>query len=1034
MDRFVGRTGQRQLLDDALTRARTGEGSLVVVTGEAGIGKTRFCREVAGHARRDGFAVGWGTCWSDGGAPPLWPWQEILGALGADAGVAALAGDPGGVVVDPERFARFVAVGDALGAVCARSPVLVVVDDTHVGDMAGMLLARFLSRLLSRLPLVLVLTRRTEEESTAWNPEDDARLVTLDRFGLAETAEFLGAESLDDDLLRVLLRLTGGHPLHLQHALSRGIRGRVPEGVRAAIVRGVHRLSRRTRTVVSRAALLGPAPAVLEAAVVGDVPTDVVHAALGEASAAGLVAVEDPEHFSFSHDLVREVLQGELTIAEQTDVHARAADSLARTGTGGTDRLVRLAHHALGAAARSHDDARRAVDAGRAAARALRQSFAYEQAASLLSAAAAVHEQADLPEPLGPLLVDWAEAVLRCGRLSEARGLFDRARTTARDDPVVFARAALGLGGMWINEHRTRVEYERVAGLQRRALAALPPGEVALRHRLVVRLAAEAVYHGGPLDPVLAAVDEARRFGDGLVLAEALSLCHHAMLTPRHTTARLALAEELIATASLAGDGMLALVGLCWRAVDLFHQGDSRATRALAELHDRADALRCGGVGYIASAMEVMLLIRAGRLDDAETAAMSCFALGSEVGDADALGFLGAHLTTIRWLQGRDSEVLATVDEIAGSSTLTPAEFAFEAAAAALAARAGEHDRARTGLDRLIARDLAALPQSSTWLAGMHAIAETARVLRDAGVARQVYALLMPYRHLPVMPSLAVTCLGSVERILGIAALTSGDPDGATAHLERALTTNRLLGNRPVAAVTAADLAEALLRCPRPDRERAAEVLAQAQAEAETMGMSERAAAWARRLHDLTNRGATISRRRGHWVLALGERQAVVPDRVGVRYLARLLVNPGRPVPALELAGGAAQPGLRSSLQPVLDDRARRAYRRRVEELTTELDRVEDPARAARLRRELDALWGELRRVTGMGGRSRDFADSAERARTAVRKAIKRAVDEVTAADPEIGALLRTTVTTGTSCVYTPDPAHAVRWTYADGR
>ena len=72
------------------------------------------------------------------------------------------------------------------------------------------------------------------------------------------------------------------------------------------------------------------------------------------------------------------------------------------------------------------------------------------------------------------------------------------------------------------------------------------------------------------------------------------------------------------------------------------------------------------------------------------------------------------------------------------------------------------------------------------------------------------------------------------------------------------------------------------------------------------------------------------------------------------------------------------------------------------------------------LEREADALADELGRSTGALGRTRDFPGPAERARTAVRKAIKRAVDAVAEADPAIGAELRATVTTGCSCCYTP--------------
>ena len=147
---------------------------------------------------------------------------------------------------------------------------------------------------------------------------------------------------------------------------------------------------------------------------------------------------------------------------------------------------------------------------------------------------------------------------------------------------------------MWVSEQRTHDERERVQGIQRRALASLPAGEDRLRARLGVRIAAEAAYPGHDVSGVLDALAAARRVGDGATLAEALSLTHHALLTPEHAHQRLALAEELVGVASAAGDGLLGLMGLCWRTVDLFLLGDPTAERALAELRSRADALLPG--------------------------------------------------------------------------------------------------------------------------------------------------------------------------------------------------------------------------------------------------------------------------------------------------------------------------------------------------------------------------------------------------------------------------------------------------------
>jgi tetratricopeptide (TPR) repeat protein len=1102
---YVGRRRELRLLDEALTTARNGEGRLIVVSGEAGIGKTRFCREVASHAERAGCAVAWGACWPDGGAPPLWPWQAVLADLGGEAAAALLAGDPGGPVTDPERFARFAAAADYVSAACARSPVLVVIDDVHGADPGAVLLARFIGRGLARLPLVLLIARRPEESGDpAAAPllrdlDGDALVVNLRPFDADETAALLrsyGYFDLDHDLEQALWRLTGGNPLFLERVVAlgpaRSDAGELPhDDVRAAIAMALDRLDEAAREILSRASVLGLTPYVPEAVVVADCTTAALSDALGEAERVGLVTVDEGNRFSFTHQLVEETLRDRLTVDQRCEAHARAADMLGgqhRAGgpphpeedtacpSGGpansTDRSSdethdavrglldpaegtqdpsRYAHHALRAAARSARDARRAVAACRAAAATMVRGLSYERASSILEAAARLHEQAGLREPAAALLVEWAQAVLASGQLLEARRLFDRAAEAAmaEGNKVELARAALGLGGVWVSEHRTRPEWERVTGLQRRALEALPADERELRHRLTVRLAAEEVYRGAPVEPVLDALEQARRSGTGGALAEALSLCHHALLTPRFARRRLALAEELNAVASPAGEGMLTLLGHCWRTVDLFHLGDPGAPRALAELRQHADALNCRSILYIVHAMETMLLIRAGRLEEAEAQAQACFRIGTEVGDADALGYLGAHLVTIRWLQDRDAEMLATIESIANSPTLNPAEFAFQATVACLAARAGEHDKARLRLGKLTVDGLASLPESSTWLAGLASILETAHVLGDADVARQGYELLLPYADLPIMPSLAVTCLGSAERPLGLAALTIGRIDNAVEHLDRAVTANRNLGNRPVTALTSADLADALVRRGRPgDHERAARLLAEARLEAETLGMSARALAWKRRLGELDQCRATIRRQGRHWLLNLDDRQAIVGHRIGMAYLAELLTKPGRAIPAAELASGTASAAadgaagaatgtaaapIPATPQPLIDDRAQAAYRRRVNELVDELAEAErnaDIGRAEHVRAELDALAGELRRVTAKGGRIRSFPDPRERARTAVRKAIKRAIDDIAAADPAIGDQLRSSIRTGTFCTYAPDPGRPLYWVF----
>jgi hypothetical protein len=173
-------------------------------------------------------------------------------------------------------------------------------------------------------------------------------------------------------------------------------------------------------------------------------------------------------------------------------------------------------------------------------------------------------------------------------------------------------------------------------------------------------------------------------------------------------------------------------------------------------------------------------------------------------------------------------------------------------------------------------------------------------------------------------------------------------------------------------------------------------------------------------------RPATLRRKEKHWHVRYGAVSFELPDMKGLHHLARLLAEPGRELHVLDLTGGAAE-----DAGPVLDERAKREYRRRVEDLQHEIEEAEswnDSERAARARLELDALTRELAAAVGLGGRDRSAASSAERARVSVRKAIAKAIAQIAEHDADLGLLLSTTVKTGSYCSYTPDPRLPVEW------
>jgi hypothetical protein len=619
-------------------------------------------------------------------------------------------------------------------------------------------------------------------------------------------------------------------------------------------------------------------------------------------------------------------------------------------------------------------------------------------------------------------LVGAAEVERRAGQLARSRAAFAEAAAVAiaEGDERALALAALGVGGIWVYEQRDFLERAALGALWRRAMDAAPPGSL-VAARLEVRTAAEAVYEGGAPEAVRRAADAVLAFHDAAASAEALSMLHHVQLGPSTARARLELAEEIVRLAAGAESPLLGLVGLCWRTVDLFLLGDRRAEQSLEELHERAEAAGCEALAFVADVMMAMRQARGGRLAEAERAAVTAFERGVAAGDPDAPAYFGAMLAALRWWQGRGDEIIDQVRAVSASPRLGPNDVGYVAADAALSATLGDVDAAEEALARLTGIGLDALPESSSWLATQFLVGEAAFQLGDTEAARAVRSLVEPFADLPVLPSLAVVCLGSVRRTLGLASATLGDLDAAVEHLEAAVLADRRLGSRPMAVLTEHTLAAVRrARAGAGDRARAEELATRATASAARLGMAlPDPPAWLPAASD-ARPAAVLRRIPGGWSVEAGGRTTYLADLVGIAYLAALLAAPRQDHDVLRLAARTWSGGW-PDRDPVLDRQALESYRDRVRELTARLAAAgADPAAAGPVRRELAALTEMLRVSTGRGGRVRDFPTNHERARTAVRKSLVRAVAAIAAAEPALGEHLRASLRTGASCRYDP--------------
>ena len=611
------------------------------------------------------------------------------------------------------------------------------------------------------------------------------------------------------------------------------------------------------------------------------------------------------------------------------------------------------------------------------------------------------------------------------GDLARARGLFDRAArlAEARGDAQALGEAALGASGFWLHEQHSPMARAVVSGWRRAALAEVDPASQ-LAVRLRVREAAELNYESGGTKAVLAALSEARRCGDRAAMAEALHLAQHCLLGPKFTKLRSTLGEELLAVAAAADDPFEASRGLMWRATNLLLTGHPHADRALTLLRAALAEHRHLAMSYVVSAVDVMHAIRAGALERAEQLAEESASLGRQAGDLDVLGWYGAHLVTIRFFQGRGEELLPMLQQLVASPELREQNDAFSGALATAASMAGDSWTARSALRRLCHPNLAALRHNSIWLVTVYGAVLAARLLGDKDVAAEAYELLVPFAELPVTASFAITCMGSAHYPLAVAAATLERWDAAVDHFRQSMAANEALGHRPAHVLSEAGLGEAL--AVTGEAAEAARCIARAQAAATALGMDAWSAQWRQSAPpEQPDEKAQCVRYGAMWLLTAAGRRATIGDSLGVRYLATLLGNPGAEISVLDLA--QQQPPGRTAAdsadQELLDEDARRAYRHRITELQQQIDEAEsgsDPIRAEAARSELDWLLTELGHATGLAGRSRTFPTDAERARSSVQKAIRRALVRIGRADPEIRAYLEATIVTGIRCSYRP--------------
>ena len=1077
--RLLGREEELGRLCRLLDEAVEGHQQLALVSGDAGIGKTSLVAAFAADAAAGGCAVVWGRCWEGGGAPPFWPWvqvlrscldhaaSDVLGGLGpAATDLSQLVPELGGRLPGPApgaasdgpdaRLRLFESVGRFLSEVAGRAPLVVVLDDVHAADEGSLQLLRYLARRAAAVPLVLVATYRITEVvmSEVHSVAVDAlsRLgPTLRLRGLATDEvgallERAGAGLGSADVRRVHVA-TDGNPFlvyeaaRLLAAAAAGGRADVvlPSDARALIHRRLEPVPPDQRRVLAAAAVLGREFDVAAVCGLAGIPAGDLIDLLGAAAELAVVEEVGLGRWSFTHALLREALRDDLDPFERARLHARAGEVLRSVhGDGDGPVVAQVAEH-LFAALDGGGDPARAVAACARAAEVACGALAHEEACRWYERALGV---VDRMEPVDErlrydLLVSLAEVTTRRGNAAAAAEAHRRAIRAARamGSVELAARAAVQAAPLSVSD-------PLVIGALDDALCDLPDEDSPLRARVLVAFARvlsnSYLTRDVLLDISRQGLEMARRVGDAETQWWTLWQWHqNALGAPGLLDERQRVADELMGIADRSGDLERRQLARQWRAVNLLQGGDLAGARAELQAGLReAEELRQPFHRWQCSSMLASVAITEGRLEEGEHLARRAVAMAEELDWVQAEVVFTYQLLILRRHQGAFEELDRLAATAMDTWTMNGWECARQSPVLLSLIHRGQTDEARARFDKALGSGidgLVTLPGQEDVRVDLSegraccsaSVAELCWLLGDADRARLLYDPLVGRTGEHVVSGDG-SSRGVFDRYLGQLATLLGRLDEADGHFEAGHRLHDRMGIPIWGAYGRADHARMLeIRDAPGDRARAVRLLTDAAATFARLGMGYYERKARERLDALVPVGARlVMRREGEsWAIAFAGPELRVRDTKGIRYLARLVANPGEELHALDLVvgdgrGSAPRPddldiGGSSDAGAVLDTHAKAAYRRRLEELRRRPEGEEAQREIAFLERELDA-------AVGLGGRDRRAASDAERARQSVTKAVKEALDRLSDADPALGRHLRDTVRTGIFSSYAP--------------
>ena len=885
---YVGREPERAEFAALLDRASQGQGSLVLVGGEPGVGKTRLTEEAGSDAAAKGFRVLVGRCYEIEGTPPYVPFVEILEqALAAAASpetFRVLLGDDASEVAkllprlrrifpdippalelppEQERHYLFNSLRDYLARAAGGRPLFLVLDDLHWADEGTLLLLEHLAERIPRLALLAVGTYRdtevTPDHRLARPLEEMLRrrlahrmsLKRLSEVGVADLLRALSGQEPPASFVQAVHAETQGNPFFTEEvykhlAEERRLYGEdglfrsnvaigeldVPESLRLVLGRRLERLGDNGRRALAAAAVVGRAFTYELLEALGELPPDALLDALDEAERARLVAPlsdsPDEDRLLFSHELIRQTLLAGLSQPRRRRLHLLVADTLERLYASTLDQHAsQIAHHLTQAG--PSIDRRRLLTYLMLAGRQAMSTAGHEDAFRLFQQAVAMAEVAE-PAEQPDLFASRALARRSLGHLEDALPDWDKALWHYEEsgDAEGAARTCLETSRdlWWLNRDAESLERAE------RGLAALGERETPQRAELLAWAGVAGAWVS-PFDPGAAMIDEA------LGLAEHLGdkgLVGYCLVTRALHRFAFSLQEEVLATGQ-EGTRLLRAEGDLWEVCTLLAFMEVAAlelgrVRLAATLGEELEALatRLGHTFALHCVHEGAVAghhLLGSDIDAFEASARRHLELAGPIGYRHISGALLAHGA---FLRGDWDEALRLAEEAVRHS---PEHHSTSGMDWACHLRILGHRGDAAEVAAVLNGRRAELPQPGRpngygpWYLPAAAI-EALWMIGDRNRAAGFYPIVQEFM---ATTGVVLFWFGSqlLERIAGIGAAAGGQWDLATEHFQNALRQAEELPFELEGAETRRFYAEMLLdRNGAGDRDRASSLAEQA--------------------------------------------------------------------------------------------------------------------------------------------------------------------------------------------------------------